>query len=82
MTTKTKTKTETKKDQPSKATLARRRNASKRRESIVRNGRRIDLLLTAEPAAALAAIEARTGERPTVIISRLLLQATDTNSPA
>jgi hypothetical protein len=69
-----KTKTKTKKDQPSNATLARRRNAGKRREAIVRTGRRIDLLLTADPAAALAAIEARTGERPTAIIGRLLVE--------
>jgi len=68
--------------EPTKSALARRRNAIKRRESIVRTGRRIDLMLSAKPAAALAAIEALTGERPTAIISRLLLQATDTNSPA
>lgn len=58
---------------PSKATIARRRIAAARRELIMRTGRRIDLMLPAEPAAALAEIEARTKERPTQIIARLLL---------
>lgn len=58
---------------PTKAALSRRRNAAKRRDKIVNEGRRIDLLLPAEPAAALAQIEQQTGERATPIIARLLI---------
>ena len=58
---------------PTKAALSRRRNAAKRRDKIVNEGRRIDLMLPAEPAAALAQIEQQTGERATPIIARLLI---------
>jgi len=54
--------------------IHRRRNAAKRRVKITREGRRIDLLLPAEPAAALAILEQRTGQKPTPIIAGLLIR--------
>ena len=55
--------------------LARRRNAAKRRDKITTEGRRLDLLLPAEPAAALARLERASGERATRIIARLIAEA-------
>ena len=52
----------------------RRRNAANRRNKITREGRRIDLLLPAEPAAALAILEQRTGQKPTQIIAGMLIR--------
>lgn len=67
------TTSKTKPEQPTKSVLARRRIAARHRAEIMRTGRRIDLKLQADAAAALAQIEQQTGERATPIIARLLI---------
>lgn len=65
----------TKTNQPAGAVLARRRCAARRRDKITTEGRRLDLLLPAEPAAALARLERESGEPATRIIARLIVEA-------
>lgn len=61
---------------PSKATVARRRNAKERRARVQGDGgRRVDLLLPPDAAEALARLEATTGDSATAVITGLLLQA-------
>lgn len=61
---------------PSRATLARRKNAKERRTRVLaEGGRRVDVLLTREPADVLDELEASSGENATSVISGLLLLA-------
>lgn len=65
------------KDKPSKATIARRKNARERRTRVVADGgRRVELLLEEPAAKALGRLEATTGDSATAVITGLLLQAT------
>lgn len=60
--------------EPTKAQLAARKAAARRRERIQAKGRRIDLLLPPEAARALQGA-AKPGETATATIVRLLLEA-------
>lgn len=60
-------------NEPTKSVLARRRCAARHRIKTQTEGRRVDVKLGTVPAAALAAIEKRTGESATGIITRLIL---------
>lgn len=63
------------KDQPSRTTIARRRNARERRERVLAGGgRRIELLLEAPAAKELARLEQTTGDPAVAIITGLLLR--------
>lgn len=63
-------------DKPSRATIARRKNAKDRRRRILaEGGRRVELLLLPDAAHALERLEATTGDNATAVISGLLLQA-------
>lgn len=63
-------------DNPSRATIARRKNAKERRSRVVADGgRRVELLLGVDAARALSNIEAATGQGATAVITGLLLQA-------
>lgn len=69
-------KADTTKDQPSRTTIARRRNAKERRERVLADGgRRLELLLPPEAAKALAKLEHTTGDPAVAIVTGLLLQA-------
>lgn len=60
--------------EPSRATVARRANASARRMRILaEGGRRVELLLPAAAADALTRLEAATDGTATMVISRLLI---------
>ena len=64
-------------DKPSRATIARRKNARERRTRVLADGgRRIELLLEAPAAKALDKLEAATGDTATAVVTGLLLQAT------
>jgi hypothetical protein len=61
---------------PSKATLARRRNAQARRDRVLgEGGRRLELLLQPDAAQALIDLEQKTGGNATQVISGLLLRS-------
>jgi hypothetical protein len=63
-------------DKPSRATVARRKNARERRARILKEGgRRVELLLPVDAAKALTKLEETTGDTATAVISGLLLQA-------
>ncbi|HEY1035515.1 MAG TPA: hypothetical protein VGE09_11100 [Pseudoxanthomonas sp.] len=63
-------------DKPSRATIARRKNARERRTRVLADGgRRIELLLEAPAAKALDKLEATTGDSATAVVTGLL-QAT------
>jgi hypothetical protein len=62
-------------DSPSRATIARRKNAKERRSRVLaEGGRRVELLLAADAARALSALEAATGGSATAVVSGLLLE--------
>lgn len=62
--------------QPSRQIIARRRNAREQRTRIVdEGGRRLELLLDADAAKALAQLQGAGGVSARTVISRLLLQA-------
>lgn len=62
--------------EPSRAVIARRKNASARRTRVLEEGgRRIELLLLPDAAKALTTLERESGEPATTVISGLLLQA-------
>lgn len=62
--------------EPTKAQLARRRNAQGRRTKVCQaGGSRHDLILGADATAALERIKARDGVSATTAITRLLLGA-------
>jgi len=63
-------------ENPSRATIARRKNAKERRSRVLaEGGRRLELLLPPDAAEILARLEARDGATATAIIIGLLLQA-------
>ena len=63
-------------EQPSKATIARRRNAQGRRAKVCQaGGSRHDLILGADATRALERIKKRDGVNATTAITRLLLGA-------
>lgn len=63
---------------PSAATMARRKNARDRRERVLaEGGRRIEVLLLPDAAAALTALEEGSGDTATTIITGLLIRATN-----
>lgn len=65
-----------KKEQPSAATLARRKNARERRDRVLADGgRRLELLLLPDAAKALTKLERDRHEAATVIIAELLIGA-------
>lgn len=64
-------------DKPSRATIARRKNAKERRKRVLaEGGRRVELLLEPDAAKALNKLESTTGDSATAVVSGLLLQAT------
>lgn len=64
------------KEKPSRATVARRKNARERRDRVLaEGGRRLDLLLPVDAAKALHRLESSSGDTATTVISGLLLQA-------
>ena len=70
-------KAPTTKDKPSRATVARRKNARERRTRILaEGGRRLELLLEGPATKALDRLEKTTGDNATAVITGLLLQAT------
>lgn len=63
-------------DNPSRSTIARRKNAKERRTRVLADGgRRLELLLSSDAAKALVRLEAATGDNATAVITGLLLQA-------
>lgn len=60
---------------PSRAELARRRNAAERRKRVIaEGGRRVELLLLPDAARALERLERITGDTATAVVSGLLLK--------
>lgn len=63
-------------DKPSRTTQTRRKHARDRRTRVLKEGgRRVELLLEADAAAALDALQKATGATATAVICGLLLTA-------